>query len=92
MLALICIGQAGGGGGEETESIKRGSIRCPDGSGSKESACNAEDLGSIPGSGRPPGERNGCPLQYSCLENSVDRGAWWAIVRGAAKSWTELSN
>ena len=44
----------------------------------KESACNAGDVDSIPGSGRYPGERNGNPLQYSCLENSMDRGSWWA--------------
>ena len=50
----------------------------PGGSVSKESACNAEDLGSIPGSRRSPGEGNGNPLQYSCLENSMDRGAWQA--------------
>ena len=48
------------------------------GSDSKESACNAGDPGSIPGSGRSPGVGNGNPLQYSCLENSMDRGAWWA--------------
>ena len=47
------------------------------GSAGKESACNAGDLGSIPESGRPLGEGNGNPLQYSCLENSMDRGAWW---------------
>ena len=52
----------------------------PGGSDGKESACNAEDLGSIPGSGRSPGEGNGNPLQYSCLENSMDRGAWQAKV------------
>ena len=46
----------------------------------KESACNAGDQGSIPGLGRSPGEETGNPLQYSCLENSMDRGAWWAIV------------
>ena len=46
----------------------------------KESACNAGDLGSIPGSGRSPGKGNGNSLQYSCLENPMDRGAWWAIV------------
>ena len=51
----------------------------------KESACNAGDLSSIPGSGRFPGEGNGTQLQYSCLENSMDRGAWWATVHGAAK-------
>ena len=45
----------------------------------KKSACNAGDLGSIPGSGRCPGEGNGNPLQYSCLENSMDRGAWQAV-------------
>ena len=52
----------------------------------KESACNEEDLGSIPGSERPSGEENGNPLQYSCLENPMDRGAWWATVHGVAKS------
>ena len=46
----------------------------------KESACNAVDVGLIPGSGRSPGEENGKPLQYSYLENSMDRGAWWATV------------
>ena len=61
------------------------------GSGSKESACNAEDLVSIPGSGRSPGE-NGYPLQYSCLENPIDRGAWWAAIHGVTKSCTGLSN
>ena len=58
----------------------------------KASACNAGDLGSIPGLGRSPGEGNGNPLQYSCLENPMDRGAWWAIVHGVAKSRTRLSN
>ena len=53
---------------------------------------NAGDLGSISVSGRSPGEGNGYPLQYSCLENPKDRGAWWAIVRGSAKSQTLLSN
>ena len=61
----------------------------PDG---KESSCNAEDLGSIPGLGRYPGEGCGNPLQYSCLENSMDRGARWAIVHGVAKSRTRLSD
>ena len=54
----------------------------------KESACNVGDLGSIPGLGKSPGEGNGNPLQYSCLENSMDRGAWWATVCGVAKSRT----
>ena len=58
----------------------------------KESACNVGDPGSIPGSGRSPGEGNGNPLQYSSLENSMDGGAWWATVHGVAKSWTQLSN
>ena len=50
----------------------------------KASACNAGDLGLILGSGRSPGEGNGNPLQYSCLENSMDGGAWWATVHGEA--------
>ena len=54
----------------------------------KVSACNAGDLGSIPGSGRSPGEGNGNPLQYSCLENLMDGGAWWATVHGVAESDT----
>ena len=54
----------------------------------KESACNAGDLGLIPGLGRSPGEGNGNPLQYSCLENPTDRGAWQATVRGVAESDT----
>ena len=64
----------------------------PGGSEGKESACNPGDLGSIPGSGRSPGEGNGNPLQYSCLENPMDGGAWWATIHGVAKSWTQLSN
>ena len=56
------------------------------------SASNAGDLDSIPGSGRSPGEGNGNPLQYSCLENPMDGGAWWATVHGVAKSRTQLSN
>ena len=51
----------------------------PDGSAGKESTCNAGDPGSIPGSGKSPGEGNGYPLQYSCLESPMDRGGWWAI-------------
>ena len=58
----------------------------------KECACNARDTGLIPGMGRSPGERNGNPLQYACLENSMDRGAWWATVQGVAKSRTGLSD
>ena len=54
-------------------------------------ACNSGDLGSIPGLGRPPGEGNGNPLQYSCLGNTMDRGVWWTVVHGVAKSQTRLS-
>ena len=57
--------------------------------GQKESAFSAGDPGSIPGWGRSPGEGNGNPLQYSNLENSMDRGTWWATVREFAKSWTQ---
>ena len=64
----------------------------PGGSDSKESACNAGNAGSIPGLGRSPVEGNGYPLQYSCLENSTDRGAWQSTVHGVAKSWTRLSD
>ena len=64
----------------------------PGGSGGKESACNVGDLGLIPGLGRSPGEWNGYPLQYSCLENSTDRGAWQTTVHGVPKNWTQLSN
>ena len=64
----------------------------PGGSDSKESASNARDPGSIPGSGRSPGGGHGNPLQYSCLENPVDRGAWRATVLGVTKSQTRLSN
>ena len=53
-------------------------------------ACNEGDMGSIPGSRRSPGEGNGNPLQYSSLENSMDRGAWWATIHGVANSWTRL--
>ena len=62
------------------------------GSDSKESACNVRDLGSIPGSKRSPGGGNGNPLQYSCLDNPINKGAWRATVYGVAKSQTRLSN
>ena len=58
----------------------------------KASAYNAGDSGLIPGLGRSPGEGNGSPLQYSCLENPMDGGAWWAAVHGVTKSWTRLSD
>ena len=64
----------------------------PGGSDGKASACNVGDPGSIPGPGRTPGEGNGNPLQYSCLKNSMDGGAWWATVHGTAKGQTRLSD
>ena len=63
----------------------------PGGSDGEGPACNARDLGSIPGSERSPGEGNGSPLQYSCLENPKDRGAWQTTVHGVSKSQTRLS-
>ena len=60
----------------------------PGGSDSKESAYNAGGLGSITGSGRPPGEGNGNPIQYSCLDNSMDRGTWLTAVQGVTKGQT----
>ena len=62
------------------------------GSDSKESTCNVGDLGSIPGSGKSPRGGLGNPLQYSCLENPRDGGAWWAVVYGVAKSQTRLGD
>ena len=62
------------------------------GSAVKNPPANAGDMSSIPGLGRSPGEGNGKPLQYSCLENPMDGGAWWATVHGVAKSQTRLSN
>ena len=65
----------------------------PGGASGKEPSAKAGDIrdaGAIPGSGRSPGGGLGTPLQYSCLENPMDRGAWWAAVHGIAKSWTRL--
>ena len=67
-------------------------IHFPGGSVVKNLSASAGDVGSTPGSGRFPGEGNGNTVQYSCLENAMNRGAWQAIVHGAAKSWTQLSN
>ena len=67
-------------------------VTFPGGSEVKASACNVGDLGSIPGSGRSPVEGNGNSFQYSCLENPMDRGAWWATVHGVTKSRTRLSD
>ena len=66
-----------------------------DGSATKGSAYSVgdrEDVDLIPGSSRSPGGGRGNPLQYSCLENPMDRGGWWAAVHGGSKSWTQLSN
>ena len=67
-------------------------MNLPGGTDGKESTCNARDIGLIPGSGKSPGGGNSYSLQYSCLENSMDRGAWQATVHEFAKSWTRLSN
>ena len=66
--------------------------RFPGGSGGKESAYNSGDPGSVLESGRSPGKANGYPLQYSCLENSMDREAWQITVHGVTKSQTQLSD
>ena len=58
----------------------------------KNPPASAGDAGSIPGPGRSPGEENGNPLQYSCLENPTDRGAWWATAHGVTKSQTRLDD
>ena len=71
---------------------KQVQYKFPGGSDGKASVCNVGDRGSIPGPGRSPGEGNGSPLQYSCLGNPMDRGAWQAIIHGVAKSQTRLSD
>ena len=73
-----------------TQSTKYSLLGFPGGSEVKASACNVGGLCSIPGLGRSPGEGNGNPLQYSCLENPMDGGAWWAAVHGVAQSQTRL--
>ena len=73
---------------EQPEPVLLSLRDIPGGSDDKESICNTGDPGLIPGLGRSPGEENGYPLQYSRLENSMDRGAWQATVHGVAKSWT----
>ena len=72
--------------------ISKYSLVCASASGSvsKESACSAEELGLILGLGSFPGEGYGHPLQYSCLENPMDRGGWWAMIHGFTKSQTWL--
>ena len=73
------------------EGLDLRNIGFPGGSDGKASACNVGDPDSIPGSGKSPGEGNGNPLQYSCLENPTDREAWQATVHEVTKSWTQLS-
>ena len=87
--------QSGASLSDVTRMKSKGSLPTslfPGGSEVKVSACSAGDLGLSPGSGRSPGEGNGTPLQYSCLENPMDGGAWWAAVHGVAKSQTRLSD
>ena len=79
-LGIVLLGT-----GMETDTKSWG---FSDGSNGKEFACNVGDPGSVPGLGRSPGEGNGNPLQYSCLENPMGRGAWQVIVHGVAQSWT----
>ena len=73
-------------------SVHMSILGFPDGSVGKESTCNAGDSGLIRGLGRCPGGGNGNPLKYSCLKNSTDSEAWWAIVQRVTKSWTQLSD
>ena len=72
---------------QSSYKLLEGFTGCSDG---KESTCNVEDKGSVPGLGRSLGEGNGKPLQYSCLENLMDRGAWWATSHEVANSWIRL--
>ena len=77
---------------EKAQAVHSSVPGIPGGSHCKESTRHAGYMGSIPGSGRSPGGGNGNPLQYSCLENHMDRGAWGATVHGAAKSRKRLSD
>ena len=79
-------------GRKESDTTERLHFHFPWCSVGTESACNAGNAGSIPGWGRAPEEGNGNPLQYSCLENPIDRGAWRATVHGVAKSRTQLND
>ena len=81
-----------GSSGEDSVLEMQGVAGFPGGSDGKESACSAGNPGSVPGLGRYPGEGNGLSLQYSSLENPMDRGAWLATVHGVAKSQTGLSD
>ena len=77
---------------QNTQVYRGGAWSFPGGSVVKNLPANAGNVGSIPGLGRSPGEENGNPFQYSCLEIPMDRGAWRAIVYGVTKSWTQLSD
>ena len=77
---------------KQVEELLYMSLDFPSSSNGKESACSVGDLGSIPGLERTPGEGHGNPLQYSCLDNSMDREAWWATVHVVTKSQTQLSD
>ena len=76
----------------DTKSIVSGKHVFPGSSAIKNPPVNVGNVGSIPGSGRSPGEGKGNPLQYSCLQNPMGRGAWQATVHAVAKSWTQLSD
>ena len=77
---------------EQTEAQRAVCTGFPRSWHGKESARNVGDPGSVPRWGRSPGEGNGYPLQYSCLENPMDRGAWWATAHAVVKNWTQLSD
>ena len=91
--SLVCCSPWGCKESEMTEYLTATTNQTFSGSSDgKVSAYNAGDLGSIPGSERSPGEGNGNPLQYSYLENSMNRGAWWATGHGIVESWTRLGD
>ena len=97
MTGVICLDTVLESRGQKYSNTKELVLRAssggfPGGSDGKESACSAGEPGSILGSGRSPGEGNDNPLQYSCLKNSTDRGAWRATIHGVAKSRTRLSD
>ena len=88
---MLSAGWSYGNPLELNKKLSKGTFIFPGGLDGKASTYNAEDLGSIPGSGISPGEGNGNPLQYTCLENTVDKGAWRATVHEVTKSWTQYS-
>ena len=89
-LTSNCPFQSGGGNVIDGANKLHGGL--PGGSAWENVPAGTEDTSSIPGSGKSPGEGNGNPLQYSCLGNPMDRGAWWASVPGVTRSRTRLSN